>query len=442
MKRLLYKKLIKWKQSIQRKPLLLQGARQVGKTYLLKEFGKNEYASLAYFNFEQEPELESIFNRSLSTSYLIENLSAFSGKLIKPEKTLIFFDEIQSSPRAITSLKYFYESAPEYHIVSAGSLLGVSVGKETSFPVGKVNFYMLYPMNFYEYLESFGQENLISMLENKTDCEPLPDIIHNRLLEYYKFYLYIGGMPEIVQHYVNHRNIVVVRKIQKEILLAYERDFSKYTTKKEAIRISEIWKSIPSQLARENKKFKYSDVSKGGRASRFESSIEWLRKTGLIIPTYNLKIPKLPMMNYADQSKFKIYLLDTGLLGANLDIDSKLITSQSLLFDEFKGAFVENYVAAELTSLGCETLYYWTSKSSAEIDFLIKINNNIFPVEVKSGLSRKGKSLNVYKSKYKPLNVIRISPRNFTKDNNFVNIPLYAASTLFKRNFFESSLFK
>ncbi|KPA12123.1 ATPase [Candidatus Magnetomorum sp. HK-1] len=430
MKRQLYKNLLAWKNSSRRKPLLLQGARQVGKTYLLKEFGHKEYSNLAYFNFEQEPDLEQIFNQSMNVSYLINNLSAFYGKKIDSQDSLIFFDEIQASPKAVTSLKYFCEEANHFHVVAAGSLLGVSVTRDTSFPVGKVNFLMLYPMNFFEYLEASGEKMLIQALISNHDCQALPDFVHHRLLDHYKFYLYIGGMPEVVQHYLDHHDIAAVREIQKEILLAYERDFSKYSTKSEAIRISEIWQSIPMQLARVNKKFKYSDISKGGRASRFESSIEWLRKTGLIIPSYNIKIPKLPMTNYSDMNKFKIYMFDTGLLAAMLDLDSKIIVSPTKIFNEFKGAFIENFVATELISGGFEKLFYWSSKHSAEIDFLVKISQQIYPVEVKSGLSRKGKSLIIYKEKYKPDKVIRISPRNFTHDQDFINLPLYAISQL------------
>ena len=430
MKRQLYRKLLEWKEDRFRKPLLLQGARQVGKTYLLKEFANNEYEDIAYFNFEQEPDLRSIFEHSLKPSHLLENLSAFSGKKIVPQKTLIIFDEIQVSSKALTSLKYFCEEAADFHLAAAGSLLGVSIGKESSFPVGKVSFMRLYPLNFFEYLEAAGQDALVSLLTVKNDWHPLPELFHNRLLELYKFYLYLGGMPEVIQDYIIDQDIAKVRKIQREILRAYESDFSKYATKSEAIRISEIWHSIPTQLARENKKFKYSDVVKGGRSSQFVSAIEWLRKNGLIILSYNLNTPKLPLSNYADQSKFKTYLLDLGLLGAMLDLDSRLITSSSGILEETKGAYVENYVAAELTAYGCEKLYYWSSKSTAEVDFLISKNNLVFPIEVKSGYSRKGKSLSVYKNKFHPTNVFRISPRNFTQDNQFKNIPLYSVSKM------------
>ncbi len=434
MKRQLYGKLKEWQSNPHRKPLLLQGARQVGKTYLLKEFASREYEDSAYFNFEQEPELKSIFERSLKPSYLIENLSAFAGKKIEPEKTLIFFDEIQVSPMAVTSLKYFCEEAPDYHVAAAGSLLGVSIGRETSFPVGKVNFMTLYPLNFFEYLEAVEGETTCKLLRDKNDLKPLPEIFHNKFIDLYKFYLFLGGMPEVVQNYLDNRDINNARLIQKEILLAYENDFSKYTTKSEAVRISEIWQSIPMQLARENKKFKYSDVVKGGRSSNFGSAIEWLRKTGMVLPSYRIKVPKIPMANYADQSKFKIYTHDQGLLGAMLGLNSKLIITPTELFSEFNGAFIENYVAAELVSNSSEKLYYWKSKSDAEVDFLISKDNAILPVEVKSGFSRKGKSLSVYKEKYKPANIYRISPRNFTQDNDFINIPLYAVSLLFSRS--------
>ncbi|MGA1870715.1 MAG: ATP-binding protein [bacterium] len=352
------------------------------------------------------------------------------GRKIFSEKTLIFFDEIQASPRAITSLKYLCEKAPTYHVVAAGSLLGVSVGKPSSFPVGKVNFIMMFPMSFFEFLIAVDEEILLRQLVEKRNCMPVPEAIHRKLLRLYKYYLYLGGMPEVIQHYKINTDIKAARQIQKEILKAYERDFSKYSSAREAIMISEIWNSIPTQLARENKKFRYSEVKKGGRASRFESAIEWLRKVGLIYLSHNLKIPKPPLKGYADLSKFKVFMLDTGLLGAMLDVHSRIILSPDLIFSQYNGAFIENYVAVELVHKGIEHLFYWVSKSEAEVDFIIGYEGNILPLEVKSGLSRKTKSLRVYSQKYHPSHVYRTSPRNFTKDNDLVNIPLYAVSLL------------
>lgn len=428
MKRALYERLLTWKSQDNRKPLLLQGARQTGKTYLLREFGEREYSHLAYFNFEETPALGSLFDSSLRTDTLIESLSAAIGQRIQPSTTLIFFDEIQSSPRAITSLKYFCEQAPEYHVAAAGSLLGVSVGKTSSFPVGKVNFMTLFPMSCFEYFEAAGEGILLQQLIQKKRCDPLPQILHEKLFGLLKYYLFLGGMPEVIQHYLEHRDVKEVRRIQEEILRAYERDFSKYTSASEAIRVSEVWYSIPSQLARENKKFKYSDVRKGGRASRFESAVEWLRKSGLVYLAHNIKVPKLPLSGYADMSKFKIYVLDTGLLGAMLNVPSNVIVTGNQLFSEYNGAFVENYVSAELVRKGFEDLFYWTSKSEAEVDFVLPCEGKILPLEVKSGTSRRTKSLRIYAEKYNPPQLLRASARNFTMDGDVMNIPLYALS--------------
>lgn len=435
MERFLYKHLLAWKSQENRKPLLLQGVRQVGKTYLLKEFAEREYKDCAYFNFEQNPELGTLFESSLNPGILIESLSAFLGRKIEPGSTLIFFDEIQAFPRALTSLKYFCEQAPDYHVVSAGSLLGVSVGKTTGFPVGKVNFMTLYPMTFFEYLTAMGESMLLNHLQEKKLFQPLKDIFHEKLTRLFKYYLYIGGMPEAVQDYIINKDIKKVRRIQNEILKAYERDFSKHSSASEAINISDVWRSIPAQLSRENKKFKYSDVKKGGRASRLETAIEWLRKAGLIHVIYNIKTAKLPLTGYIDRSKFKTYLLDPGLLGALLDIPSQVIILGDKLFSEYNGAFTENYVAAELTgSMDKDNIFYWTSKSEAEVDFVLPIAGNIFPLEVKGGLSRRKKSLRIYAGKYHPLRVFRASPRNFAEDGDLINIPLYAVSLLLKYN--------
>ncbi|MCP5046477.1 MAG: ATP-binding protein, partial [bacterium] len=328
-----------------------------------------------------------------------------------------FFDEIQESPRAITSLKYFFEQAPQYHIVSAGSLLGVSVGKPTSFPVGKVSFMTLYPMSFFEYLVAMKEDMLVKRLKNQAFAEQLPEIFHEKLTRLFKYYLYIGGMPEVVQDYIKKKDIENVRKLQEEILSAYERDFSKHSSPSEAIRISQVWRSIPAQLAKENRKFKYSEVKKGGRASRFETAIEWLRKAGLIYAVYNIKVPKLPLAGYVDDSKFKIYLLDSGLLGALLKIPSRVIILGDKLFSEYSSAFVENFVSQELSvHIDSEEIFYWTSKSEAEVDFIVTMGSEIFPLEVKGGLSRRTKSLRVYAEKYNPAGIFRTSPRNFTRD--------------------------
>ena len=430
MIRSLYTKLISWKNSNKRKPLLVQGARQVGKTYLINEFGRKEYSNIVYLNFEQNPNLETLFDNELKPEKIVDNISLYLGRKITSTDTLIFFDEIQIAPRALTSLKYFCEQAPNYNIIAAGSLLGVSLGKETSFPVGKVNFMTLYPMSFIEYLYAFEEDLLAENLLNNINLESFPEIIHEKLLSHLRMYLYLGGMPEVLQDYLTNHDINSVRKIQNEILKAYKRDFSKYTVKSQAIKTSELWNSIPIQLAKENKKFKYADIHKKARSSTFEQTIEWLKKAGLINVIYNIKVPKLPLAGYTDYSKFKIYLLDTGLLGAMLNLSSEIILKPTKLFSEYNGAFIENFIASELTTYGFKELFYWTSKSNAEVDFILQKGDNIYPVEVKSGLNRNIKSLRSYWDKYNPKLIYRLSPRNFVQQDDFINLPLYASIQL------------
>jgi uncharacterized protein len=432
MKRTLYQHLLDWKKSDRRKPLLLQGARQVGKTWLINAFGSSEYKDYVYLNFELDPGLKTLFAGDLTPKSIIHNISLYIGRKIESVDTLICFDEIQAAPEALTSLKYFYEQAPEYHLIAAGSLLGVQVGKQGSFPVGKVNFKVMYPLSFAEYLEARGEELLVNQLSNAQNISPVPEVIHEKLLSHLKMYLFLGGMPEVVQDYLDNRDIVSVRVIQNEILEAYLRDFSKYTDPSQAVRTTELWQSVPYQLAKENKKFKYSDVRAKARASTFEQTIEWLKNAGLIHLVYNIRAPKLPLAGYADYAKFKVYLLDTGLLAAMLNLSSGIIVKPSELFSEYNGAFIENFVANELVKLGNKELYYWTSRSSAEVDFIIQLANELYPLEVKSGTSRNMKSLRSYAGKYLPRQIFRISPRNFIEDKEFCNIPLYAAFTVYQ----------
>lgn len=432
MKRSAYKELINWKNNADRKPLVLQGARQVGKTYLVNEFSKQEYKHHYYLNFEQDPSLSTLFDFSLNPENLINNISLYIGEKIKSDDTLLFFDEIQIAPRVLTSLKYFQEQAPEFHVIAAGSLLGISIGKENSFPVGKVNFLTLFPMSFTEYLLEIGEELFIERLNSMDKLVPFPEAIHKKMLSHLKMYLFLGGMPEVIKDYVDNKDIKKVRSIQIEIINAYERDFSKYTERKQAIKTSEFWNSIPRQLARENKKFKYKDIKKGARTNMYEQTIEWLRKAGLVHIAYNVEAPKTPMSAYADFSKFKIYMHDVGLLAAMLNISSDQIVLPDSLFKEFNGAFIENFIAQELASARKEQLFYWTSRSDAEVDFILESNQNIFPLEVKSGTSRNTKSLQSYASKYNPNMVFRTSPRNLIQSDKFVNIPLYAIKLLGK----------
>lgn len=428
MRRTLYKSLLNWKTSRRRKPLILQGARQVGKTYLINEFGKNEYENYYNLNFEQNPKLKQLFTEELEPEKIIDNISLFFGEKISHENTLLFFDEIQVEPSILKSLKYFYEKTPEYHIIAAGSLLGVCIGKEDSFPVGKVNFLTMYPLSFIEYLEAVEENLILHEYENFTKIEHFQDIIHDKLIKHLKMYMFLGGMPEVLNDYIQNKDIEVAREIQIEILEAYSRDFSKYADKNQAIKNSEIWNSIPFQLAKENKKFKYSDVAKNARSSTYESSIFWLKNAGLIYIVKNISTPKLPLSVYADDSKFKIYLHDTGLLGAMLKIAPKMIISPTEIFSEFNGAFTENFVATQLVTANISEMFYWTSKSDAEIDFVIEKNNKILPIEVKSGMSRNKKSLLSYIQKYSPEQTYRISPRNYIAQDEMINIPLYGVN--------------
>jgi predicted AAA+ superfamily ATPase len=426
VKRAAYTTLSEWKKRSDRKPLIVQGARQVGKTYLIKEFGTNEYENCVYINFEETPDILSLFDNNLSADKLIERISVYSGKKIESSKTLLVFDEIQVCQRALTSIKYFFEQTPQIHLIAAGSLLGVSIGKTVSFPVGAVEFLHLYPMSFLEFLDAFDSSLIKEYLISKADYEPIPEAFHNRLTELMKYYLYVGGMPEVVRHYSKNRDVEAVRHLQKGILQAYERDFSKYATASEAIKISEVWNSIPSQLIRENKKFQYGTVKKGSRASMFANAIEWLRKAGLILIAQAVTTGKLPLMAYTDSSRFKAYLLDCGLLGAMVNLESKLIVTGDKIVSEYNGAFIENLVATQL-SLQQDKLYYWRSENEAEVDFVCSKDSKIIPLEVKSGMSSDAKSLRVFAQRYNVDKIYRTSPRNFTSDNDFVNIPLYAA---------------
>ncbi len=429
MKRLLYKNLLDWKQSGNRKPLLLQGARQVGKTWLIKQFGKTEYSDFVYVNLEENSDLKSIFKKNLNPELLIENLGYYFGRKINGNDTLIFFDEIQEIPEAITSLKYFYEQAPQYHIIAAGSLLGVTIGSGHSFPVGKVRFMTLYPLSFNEFLLATGNTILAELLDEKPSG-PLQEGIHNKLTELLKQYLFLGGMPEVISDFIKNRDIEKARQIQIELLESVKRDFSKHTDKRQAIKTLEVWNSIPYQLARESKKFKYNDVRKKARASYYEQTIEWLKGAGLIYKITNISTGKLPLSGYANPSKFKIYLMDHGLLGAMLDISPDIIISPDKFFKEYYGAFIENYVASELIISGITNLFYWSSNGMAEVDFVFQNNDKIIPLEVKSGTNRNLKSLRSFEQKNSPEIIVRTSPRNFEHRDNFYNIPLYWISKI------------
>ncbi|MCG2726593.1 MAG: AAA family ATPase [Elusimicrobia bacterium] len=428
MKRDIYQKLLEWKNSRHRKPLILQGARQVGKTYILREFGRNEYSTTAYFNFEKDTGLRDFFKEKISPEKIIEKLSIYQERDILPEKTLIIFDEVQNSPETLTSLKYFQEDAKQYHIVAAGSLLGIKMGRPTTFPVGKVNLMNLYPFSFAEYLQGIGKTKLRDLLTNIKSLIPIEDIFHSELIENLKMYYFIGGMPEAILRYTQTKNLDEVRNIQTEILATYIMDISKHTTKTESMKITRAWNSMPGQLAKINKKFKFSEISKNARSRDYTESIQWLIDAGLVYKCHNIKTAKLPLSGYCEETTFKLYFLDIGLLGAMLGLSQKTIVDGNRLFSEYNGAFTENYAAQELVVNNHKELYYWSSGNMAEVDFIIVNNEQIFPLEVKAGLNTKNKSLKVFGEKYKMPLLSRATMRNFVHDGKICNYPLYAIS--------------
>lgn len=425
MKRNLSADLLRWKNSVNRKPLVLQGARQVGKTYLLKEFGTQEYANSLYLNFEKNTELAQFFTSSLEPVKIIENLSLYFEKKIKSKDTLLIFDEIQECPRALNSLKYFCEDAPDFHIAAAGSLLGVKLVHTAGFPVGKVNFLDLYPLDFLEFLDAIDKPGLRSYLEQINTAMPLLEPFHNELLDLLKKYMIIGGMPAAVVNYARTRDLIEVRDIQNEILKAYDLDFAKHAPKTDIMRISQIWQSIPRQLAKDNNKFIFSVVRERARAREYEVALQWLLEAGLIIKSYNLTKLELPLPAYGDTRAFKVFMLDTGLLSAISKVPLSLVATNNQLFvNEFKGAITENYVAQALTTIR-KPLYYWTSAATAEVDFILEYNGNIYPLEVKSGTSQHKKSLIEYDKKYQPNVLFRVSAMNLKHDGKICNLPLY-----------------
>lgn len=424
MKRQILTKLQQWKRDKSRQPLILKGARQVGKTYILKEFGSLDYNNVAYFNFESSPQLHDLFSGSLNPADIIKILAIELSMEIMPEKTLIIFDEIQECPAALNSLKYFNESANEYHICAAGSLLGVTLANNKGFPVGKVDFLNLYPLSFDEFLQAKGDENLIQFMDNLVKIEPLPGILHEKLLKLFREYIYTGGMPAAVLNYIENEDINSIRTVQKNILDSYRLDFAKHAPASVIMKINQVWDVIPSQLAKENKKFIYSVIRQGARSQEFEVALQWLVEAGLIHKVYNTSTPKLPLSAYINHAIFKIYLADTGLLGAMSGLSAKTIIYGNDIFQEFQGALIENYIAQELARQG-HGAFYWTSSGQAELDFVLQLNDEIYPIEVKSGTSTKKKSLITYTQKYEPGLAIRTSPMNLKLDGRILNCPLY-----------------
>lgn len=431
MKRDIYNALKEWKTSSHRKPLLLQGARQTGKTYILKEFGSNEFENLIYCNFEEDPQLDLFFSNNLDPHRIISDLSIYMGKEIRPGFDLIFFDEIQTSNKALNSLKYFAENAGSYHVVSAGSLLGLKLSSPGSFPVGKVNFLSLFPMSFMEFLDAMGEQRYRVVLERMDTLEPFPEPFHNHLLDLLNKYYIIGGMPEAVRTYAETKDANRARKIQKEIIRSYIMDFAKHSPPHDIPKLTIIWESIPKHLAKENKKFVFNAVKKGARAREYENALKWLEDTGLIYRVSAVTQSKHPLKHYADAGCFKVYALDVGLLGAMSDTPVDLIVQGGRLYNEFEGAFVENYSAQQLTSVFDSPLYYWRSKGGkAELDFLIGENGRVYPLEVKAGINPKSWRLKSYDQQFSPERLLRANLLNLKMDGRTCNIPLYALGIL------------
>lgn len=423
LKRFILQKLIKWKESKYRKPLILKGARQVGKTYILKQFGEENYEGVAYFNFDHDEDLYNLFTNTKDPKRILEQLSFIYGKAILPEKTLIIFDEIQECPNALNSLKYFQEEANEYHIICAGSLLGIRLS-HTSFPVGKVDFLNMYPMTFSEFLIADNCENLVDYMKSIKKIQNIPDIFFNQLEEKLKAYFIIGGMPESVDAWVSEKDMELVNNVQENILKAYESDFSKHTQNSEANKISLIWNSIPSQLARENKKFLYQTIKEGARAREYENALNWLNDANLIYKVYNVTKTDFPLKAYNDLSCFKIYMNDVGLLRRMANLDSRIVIEGDKLFEEFKGAFTENYVLNMLNIIFDIVPNYYTFDRH-EIDFVVQYKNKITPIEVKSNKSTSNISLTRYNEKFDNDLSVRFSMNNLTQNGKVINIPLF-----------------
>jgi len=425
MKRDKLTELYAWKVDAQRKPLIVRGARQVGKTWLLKEFGKTAFSKCIYINFEDSPQLKSLFKTDFNIKRIITTLEISSRVNISAGDTLIIFDEIQEAERGITVLKYFCENAPEYHVVAAGSLLGMAFHRHESFPVGKVDFIDLHPMSFTEFLTAAGEERLADVLQSK-EWDTL-QIFSDRLTEMLRYYFYVGGMPEVVQTYIETSDFQRVRMVQNRILLSYEGDFSKHAPYEIVPRIRMVWQSIVSQLAKENKKFIYGQIREGARGKDFELAIQWLTDTGLLLKCNKITKPEIPLIAFHDLSSFKLYLHDVGLLLAMSGIDSSSIIGGNALFLQFHGAIAEQYVIQQLALESNRYIGYWSNdRSTSEVDFVVQANGRIIPIEVKSGENLKAKSFKLFCQKYKSETAVRTSLSDYREESWMTNVPLWA----------------
>lgn len=425
MERLILQQLIEWKNSKDRKPLILNGARQVGKTWLLREFAKREYKQEAYIVCRKNELARQLFSQDFDVDRILRGLRALTSVDITPHDTLIILDEVQDIPEAIEALKYFYESAPEYHIAVAGSLLGISLHENVSFPVGKVNVIDVFPMNFGEFLLAKGEKECYNLLQNRDFAVLNP--LHDKYIDLLRQYYYVGGMPEVVKKYVETEELKEVRRIQKEILLGYERDFSKHAPKDQVPRIRMVWKSIPSQLFKENKKFIYGALKKGARANEFEIAIQWLTDSGLLYKVPRCTKPALPLEIYEDLTSFKLYMLDLGLMGAMVNTDPAQVLIKNDIFQEYSGGLTEQFVLQQMKSQHISPIYYHkTDDSRLEIDFLIQRDAKLVPIEVKAGGVVKSNSLTTLLKNNPDLHAIRYSMLQYIEQQQLANIPLYA----------------
>jgi uncharacterized protein len=418
----------KWKDDSDRKPLVMKGLRQVGKTSLLKRFGEECFEDTAYFNFDEQKDLSDLFSGNITPSVIVESLSIMHGKSIVPGKTLLILDEIQECNEALNSLKYFCEEMRDQHVATAGSFLGVALSKPSSFPVGKVDFMTLYPLSLKEFILAHDEKMLALNLEKITPDKPVPKPIFEKYSDYLKKYFMIGGMPEAVAKWINTKDIDKTETVLKNILTAYELDFAKHAPVKDIPKIGEIWDSIPNQLSRENKKFIYNAVRSGARAREYEDALNWLKGAGLIYKVTKITKPHLPISSYSDPPSFKTYMADIGLLRVKSDLPAEVFLNSSNLFTEFKGAMSENFVLNEIICSGINQPYYWTSDATAEIEFVIQSGAKVVPVEVKSGTNVSSKSMIVYRQHYKPGTLIRASLKSIGFEEGLLSLPLFAVS--------------
>ena len=425
MYRIAIEKLLEWKKGKRRKPLIIEGARQVGKTWLMKEFGRLAYEDTIYINFDSNSVMAELFEADLNTDRLITGLELYAGRKIDPDNSLLIFDEVQEVPRALSSLKYFYENAPQYHIVCAGSMLGIALHQGTSFPVGKVDFLKLYPLSFKEFLMAIDKERFAELLDHK-DFQMIKSF-KQTYIDALKHYYFVGGMPEAVQSFAESKDFNEVREIQRRILMAYEQDFSKHAPNEIVPRLRMLWNSIPSQLAKENKKFIYGLIREGARAKEYETAIMWLSDCGLVNKVSRVNSVGIPLRAYEDLKAFKLFVLDVGLLGCMTGLRQRTLLDGNELFVEFKGALTEQYVCQQLKTIqGLDIFYYTNDRGSCEIDFVVDTGDMIVPVEVKAEVNLKAKSLKTFQEKFSPIVAVRTSMADYRNEEWLINLPLYA----------------